>query len=166
VTGTFLQIRGIQGKSRQEGYRDSLDVTTWKIGADIPTDADSSKGSLTTGQGRVTALTCTILCDTSVCRQFASCLGGRHFTDAHLIVTKDVNKAAGATRPVEFLYLDMENVIISSGGLMGDVGKEPFLAISLRFARYKMYYVLYDEKGNQVEQDVAGYDIPRHTDYF
>jgi type VI protein secretion system component Hcp len=165
VAGIFLQIKGIKGKSRQEGYKDFLDVITWKIGADIPVDADSSKGSLTTGQGQLTDLTCTIICDTSVVRQLVSCLAGRHFPDAHLIVTKDVSKAASTTKAVEFFYLDMENVIVSASGLGGSVGKEPFLAISLKFARYKMYYILFDEKGNKVDQDVAGYDVPRHADY-
>src|SRR5262249_38966395 len=111
MAGTFLLVRGIKGKSRQEGYRDYLDVKTWKIGARLWVDEDSSKGSLTTGQSDLTDLTCTILCDTSVVRQFQSCLAGRHFTDARLIVTKDVSKAAGKTQAVEFLYLDMENVI-------------------------------------------------------
>jgi type VI protein secretion system component Hcp len=195
MPGVFLLIYGIKGKSRQEGFRDYLDVTSWKIGADIPVDIGSSKGSSTTGQSNLTDLTCQIISDTSMVRQFQSCLSGRHFTDAHLVVTKDVSKRAGKTETVEFLYLDMENVIISSCGLGGysggsrakvggetvqnprnlvpyhrlrtmcHSGNEPFLAISLKFARYKMYYVLYDEKGNKVGQDVAGYDIPRHADF-
>src|ERR1051325_5873126 len=111
MAGVFLLIKGIKGKSRQDGRKDYLDVQSWSIGAHIAIDTDSSKGSLTTGQSAVSDLTCSITTDTSVVRQFASCLGGRHFPEAHLVVTKDVSKSQGTTTTVEFLNIDMEDVI-------------------------------------------------------
>jgi len=165
MAGTFLLIKGIKGKSRQPDRKDYLDVQSWSIGAHIAVDVDSSKGSLTTGQSSVSDLSCSITCDTSVVRQFASCLGGRHFPGAHLVVTKDVSKAQGTTTTVEFLNIDMEDVIISSNGLSGTVGGEPNLTISIKFARYKMKYTLFDEKGNKVDQDVDGFDMPKHHNW-
>jgi type VI secretion system secreted protein Hcp len=159
MAGSFLLIKGIKGKSRQKEMegKDALDVQSWSIGAHIPVDVDSSKGSLTTGQGSTSDLSCSITCDTTVVRQFTSCLSGKHFDEAHLIVTKDV----GTT--VQFMVIDMEDVIISSNGLSGSVGSEPNLTISIKFARYKMTYVLYDEKGKKVEQDKDGFDMPKHA---
>jgi type VI protein secretion system component Hcp len=165
MAGTFLLIKGIKGKSRQTGRTDYLDVLSWAIGSHIAVDVNSSKGSLTTGQSFVSELNCSITADTSVVRQFASTLGGRHFPEAHLVVTKDVSKAQGTTTTVEYLNIDMEDVIISSNGLSGTVGGEPSLTISLKFARYKMKYTLYDEKGNKVDQDVEGFDVPKHQNW-
>jgi len=161
MAGTFLLIKGIKGKSRQEGRKDHLDVSSWSLSAQIPVDVDSSKGSLTTGQGWVSDLTCDITCDVSVVRQFSSCLAGRHFDEAHLIVTKDV----GENKSVEFLNIDAEDVIISGNGLGGSVGGEPSLRISVKFSRYKMKYTLYDEKGKKLEQDTDGFDLPKHVAY-
>jgi type VI protein secretion system component Hcp len=165
MAGTFLLIKGIKGKSRQKGRQDYLDVLSWSIGAHIAIDTDSSKGSLTTGQSYVSELTCSITADTSVVRQFASTLGGRHFPEAHLVVTKDVSKAQGTTTTVEFLNIDMEDVIISSNSLSGSPGSEANLTISIKCTRYKMNYTLYDEKGNKVEQDVDGFDFPSHKNW-
>jgi type VI protein secretion system component Hcp len=165
MAGNFLLIKGIKGKSRQDKRTDYLDVGHWSIGAHIHVDTDSSKGSLTTGQSSITDLTCSITCDTSVVRQFASCLGGRHFPEAHFVVTKDVSKAQGKTDTVEYLNIDAEDVIISSNGLSGSVGSEPSLTISIKFARYKMKYTLFNEKGDKVDQDVDGFDLPKHVNW-
>jgi type VI secretion system secreted protein Hcp len=165
MAGTFLLVNGIKGKSRQEGRTNYLDVQSWNFGAHIHVDVDSSKGSLVTGQSYVTDLTCSITCDTSVVRQFASCLGGRHFPDAHLVMTKDVSKSQGTTTTVEFLNIDMEDIIISSNGLSGMVGSEPNLTISIKCTKYKMKYTLYDEKGNKVDQDVDGFSFPEHKNW-
>jgi type VI protein secretion system component Hcp len=165
MAGNFLLIKGIKGKSRQEGRTDYLDVQSWSIGAHIHVDVDSSKGSMTTGQSSITDLSCSITCDTSVVRQFAACLGGRHFPEAHFVVTKDVSKAQGTTKTVEFLNIDMEDVIISSNGLSGSPGSEPNLTISIKFARYKMKYTLFNEKGDKVEQDQDGFDLPKHQNW-
>jgi type VI protein secretion system component Hcp len=165
MAGTFLLIKGIKGKSRQEGRTDYLDVQSWSMGAHIHLDADSSKGSMTTGQSYLTDLSCGITIDTSVVRQFASCLGGRHFAEAHLVCTKDVSKSQGTTTTVEFVNIDMEEVIISSTGLSGHTGSEPSLKISIKCAKYKMKYTLYDEKGNKVDQDVDGFDFPSHKNW-
>jgi type VI protein secretion system component Hcp len=162
MAGTFLKIEGIKGKSRQEGRTDCLDVSTWNISAQVHVDVDSSKGSLTTGQGWLTDLNCDITCDTTVVRQLTSCLGGRHFTKANLTVTKDVTKGT-ELKAVEFVVMDMEDVIISGVHLGGHVGGEPSLRIGIKFARYKLKYILYDEKGNKVDQDTDGYDLPKHT---
>lgn len=167
MAGNFLLIKGIAGKSRQEGKKDYLDVQSWSIGAHIAVDVDSSKGSLTTGQSSVTDLSCSITCDTSVVRQFAACLGGRHFGEAHFVVTKDVSKAAGTTKTVEYLNIDMEDVIISSNGLSGSVGSEPNLTISIKFSRYKMKYTMYTEKGDIAPEgvDTDGFDLPKHKNW-
>jgi type VI protein secretion system component Hcp len=158
MAGTFLIIPGINGKSKQDFVKDkkALDVNSWGFTANIPVDVDSSKGSLTVGQGYVSDLSCDITCDTSVVQQFASCLKGDHFDKATMIVTKDV----GTT--VEFLRLEMEDVIISSNGLSGSTGSEPRLTIHVKFSRYKMTYVLYDEKGKKVDQDTNGFNVATH----
>jgi type VI protein secretion system component Hcp len=165
MAGTFLLIKGIKGKSRQEGRQDYLDVREWSIGAHISVDAHSSKGSLTTGQSMLTDLICGITCDTSVVRQFASCLGGRHFEEAHLVVTKDVSKSQGTTTTVEFLNIDMEDVIIATNSLAGHTGSEPSLNIAIKCTKYKMKYTLYNEKGDKVDQDVDGFDFPSHKNW-
>jgi type VI protein secretion system component Hcp len=167
MAGSFLQIKGIKGKSRQEGRagKEWLDVSTWNIGAHIHVDADSSKGSLTTGQSYITDLTCGITIDSSVVNQFAACLGGRHFEKAVLEVTKDVSKSAGETKTVVFLKIAMEDVIISSNGLSGHTGSEPNLTVSVKFSRYKMTYTLYDEKGNVVETGEDGFDLIKHKNW-
>jgi len=159
MAGTFLEIKGIKGKSRQQGRTNHLDVSTWSLSAQIPVDIDSSKGSLTTGQGWVSDLSCDITCDTSVVQQMVACLHGKHFDEAHLIVTKDV----GDKKALDFVIIDMIDVIISGVGLGGSVGGEPSLRIGVKFAKYKMKYILYDEKGKQIEQDTNGFDLPSHV---
>jgi type VI protein secretion system component Hcp len=165
MAGTFLLIKGIKGKSRQKGRQDYLDVLSWSIGSHTAIDVSSSKGTMTTGQSYIVDLTCSITADTSVVRQFASTLGGRHFPEAHLVVTKDVSKAQGTTTTVDFLNIDMEDVIISTNGVSGTVGGEPNLTISLKFAKYKMKHTGYDEHGNKVDQDVDGFDVTSHRNW-
>jgi type VI protein secretion system component Hcp len=162
MAGSFLLIKGIKGKSRQQGRQDYLDVQSWYLGAHIHVDVNSSKGSMTTGQSYVTELTCSITADTSVVRQFASTLGGRHFPEARLVATKDVSTNQGVTTTVEFLHIDMEDVIISSSGLSGSPGSEANLTISIMMAKYRMKYTIYDEKGSNAGQDVDGFDVPSH----
>ena len=89
----------------------------------------------------------------------AYCCSGQHFDKATLTVYK-----AGGEKPVEYLKLVMEKVIVSSVSQGGNDGNDTVNEnLSLNFARYKVTYTPQEAKGTPSGPIDQTWDIAKNA---
>ena len=131
----FLNIEGeIQGEAQDKVHKDEIDVLAWSWGM-------SNSGSFHTGGGggagkaNFQDISVTKWIDSASPILMVYCANGDHFPKAKLTVRK-----AGKT-PLEYLIIDMKNVLITSVSTGGSGGEDRLTEnVSLNFAAVKVSY--------------------------
>ena len=136
----FIQIGALKGESRDSVHKEKTDVLAWSWGMSNSGSAHVGGGA---GAGKVNVqdLSFTKYIDkTSTELMLASC-NGKHFPDALLIVRK------AGEKPVEYLKIKMEDVLVSSyqaAGAEGSNNETPSEQISINFAKIEFDYTAPD----------------------
>jgi type VI secretion system secreted protein Hcp len=131
----FLKIDDIKGESIDGTHKDSIEVLAWSWGM-------SQSGSTHTGQGsgagkvNVQDISFTKPIDRSTPNLMKFCCAGGHFKSAVLTIRK-----AGGKKPIEYLKITMNNVIISSMSTGGSGGEDRLTEnVTLNFGEFKLEY--------------------------
>lgn len=144
----FMKIDTVDGESRDSKHKKDIDVLAWSWGASNSGSAHTGGGA---GSGKVNVqdLSFTKWVDSASPKLLLACCDGKHFKDATLVVRKAGDK------PVEYLKIKMEEVLITSVSTGGSGGEDRLTEnVSLNFATVSVDYVPQDEKG------AAGTAIP------
>ena len=149
----FLKIEGIKGESVVEGHKDEIDILSWNWGA-------TQSGTMHLGPGggsgkvNVTDLTVSKYLDKATPNLLLSCMVGKHIKTATLIARK------AGTKPVDYIKVAMENVLISSVSQAGGDGQDRFTeTVTLNFSKVTYDYTGQKEDGSAVAPVQAIYDI-------
>src|SRR5688500_14940877 len=130
----FVQIGDIKGESVDSVHKEKIDVLAWSWGASNSGSTHIGGGG-GTGKVNVQDLSFTKYIDSSSSPLMASCCSGKHHDKATLIVRK-----AGGT-PVEYLVVEMEEVLISSISTGGSGGEDRLTEnVTLNFAKFMLKY--------------------------
>ena len=115
----FLKLDGIEGESRDVRHAKEIDVTSWSLGV---TNAGSGHGGGGGGAGRATFtdLSVSKLVDKASPALMLAVANGRHVRSGRLTVT-----SVGGPRPVEYLVVDLEDVLVTACLLADAVGPRP-----------------------------------------
>ena len=141
----FLKFEGpdLKGESKAEGYAEQVDVLAWSWGA-------SQSGTMHVGTGggagkaNVNDLSVTKWVDKASPNLAQAVIAGKQFSKATLTCRK-----AGGDKPVDYLKVDLEKVIISSLTTGGAGGEDRFTEnVALNFATYKMTYTPQKDDGS------------------
>jgi len=125
--GYFMTIDGINGAN---GSPCIIEIASWSFGVTGPGASASATGGGGTGRASFHDLSITKTTDKASPTLFQSCAGGTHIKE----VTITVRKAGG--KQVEFLQINLEEVLVSSFQSAGSGGDEnPTESISLNFAQ-------------------------------
>jgi type VI secretion system secreted protein Hcp len=144
----FIKIDTVDGESKDSKHKKEIDVLSWSWGASNSGSAHSGGGA---GSGKVNVqdLSFTKWVDSSTPKLLLAVHDGKHFKDATLVVRK------AGEKPVEYLKIKMEQVLISSVSHGGSGGEDRLTEnITLNFAKVSVDYVPQDDKG------AAGTAIP------
>jgi type VI secretion system secreted protein Hcp len=151
----FLKIDDIKGESIDGTHKDSIEVLAWSWGM-------SQSGSTHTGQGsgagkvNVQDISFTKPIDRSTPNLMKFCCAGGHFKSAVLTIRK-----AGGKKPIEYLKITMNNVIISSMSTGGSGGEDRLTEnVTLNFGEFKLEYTPQKADGTGDAPKTAGWDIP------
>jgi type VI secretion system secreted protein Hcp len=88
-----------------------------------------------------------------------SCALGKHIADGDLFVRK-----AGGENQVEYFTLHMEDILVTSVELGGQVDDErQTVRVSFNFARFNLKYQDQNKSGGAEGPQLAGYDIARQV---
>ncbi len=152
----FLKIDGVSGESKDSSHAGEIDVLAWSFG-------ESNSGSTHMGTGAASSkvnvqdLSVTKYTDKSSPALLLACCTRKHHRTARLTVRK-----AGEP-PIEFLVLEMTDLIVTSVSAGGSGGEDRLTEnITLDFAKFKFSYTPQKADGTADTAVSMGWDIVRH----
>ncbi len=130
----FLRLDGIKGESQDAKHKDEIQIESFSWGM-------SQAGAFGTGggTGRVSVhdISITKRIDKSTPLLMLSCANGKHILTGLITVRKAGDK------PVEYLKIKLEDILISSVQMAGKSNGTPSDAVGLDFK--KMYFSYYQQ---------------------
>jgi len=150
----FMKIEGIEGESSDKDHGKSIDVLAWSWGLSNSGSSHVGGGS---GAGKVNVqdLSFTKYIDKSSTALMLHASNGKHVDKATLTVRK-----AGGDKPVEYLTITMEQVLVSSLSTGGSGGEDRLTEnVSLNFSKVKVEYNPQTKTGAGTGVTTYGWDI-------
>lgn len=138
----FLDLKGIQGESKDQTYSGKIDITGYSWGVSNVGSGAYGGGS---GVGKVNVHDVSISkrVDKASAYLLGLCAQGKHIDTGTITVRK-----AGGDNPLEYLKYEMNEVFITSvqqsDSAGADIAQE---SISLNFAKIKMTYKMQSAEG-------------------
>jgi type VI secretion system secreted protein Hcp len=150
----FIKIDGIKGEAQDDKHKQEIDVLAWSWGGSQSGNAHMGGGQ---GAGKVSVqdLSFTKYVDSASCALFFKMCKGDHIKEANLVV----RKAAG-DKPLEYIKLKLEDIIVSSLSTGGSGGEDRLTEnVTLNFSKFKIEYFMQDEKGVGKSAGECAWDI-------
>lgn len=155
----FLKIETVKGESLDSAHKDEIDVLAWSWGM-------SQSGSFHVGGGggagkvNVQDMSITKYTDRSTPNLLKSCCSGDHFTKAVLTVRK-----AGGKKPVEYLKITMNKVLVTSVSSGGSGGEDRLTEnTTLNFQSYKVEYTPQKPDGSSDASIPQEWDMAKNAE--
>src|SRR3712207_904120 len=138
----LLKIDPVKGESKIDKHHDQIDVLAWSWGMSNSGTTHTGTGS---GSGKVSVqdLSLTKWVDKATPDLMLACCSGKHFDKATLTVYK-----AGGDAPVDYLIVDMENVMVTAVSSGGSGGEDRLTEnVTLNFGKVKVKYTVQEKTG-------------------
>ena len=138
----FLKLDDVKGESKDSKHKEEIDVLAWSWGLSQSGSAHQGGGG---GAGKVAVqdISLTKHTDKASPNLLKFCCSGKHFKEAVLTVRK------AGEKPVEYLKITMEQVLISSVSTGGSGGEDRLTEnVSLNFAKFKFEYTPQKDDGS------------------
>ena len=138
----FIKIAKFDGESRDKTHAKEIEVLAWSWGM-------SQSGTFHVGGGggagkvNVQDLSLTKYVDKSSTNLMMACSLGTHLDEATLVVRK-----AGGDKPVEYIKIQMKEVMVTSVSTGGSGGEDRLTEnVTLNFSKVFYQYTEQDDKG-------------------
>jgi type VI secretion system secreted protein Hcp len=151
----FLKLDGIEGESQDNRHAKEIDVSAWSLGVTNPGSGHVGGGA---GAGRATFtdLSVTKVLDKASPALLLAVASGRHLRTATLTVT------SGGPRPVDYLTVDLEDVLVTSCLLADPADPDrPAENVSLQFGKIHLRYTPQSATGAPGTVSTFGWDVVR-----
>jgi type VI secretion system secreted protein Hcp len=155
----FLKLNGVDGESKDKAHGKEIDILSWSWGMSNSGSAHVGGGA---GSGKVSVqdLNVTKYLDSSSAPLMLSCCNGTHFDTAVLTVRK-----AGGEKPVEYVTIKLQEVLITSVSTGGSGGEDRLTEnVNLNFAKVKVEYLPQEAKGGKGTMIPFSWDIAANDD--
>ncbi len=152
----FLQLsNNIKGECQDAKHKDWIDVLSWSWGM---TQSGTTHMGAGGGGGKVNVndITVSKYVDLATNELIKRCCSGEHITKGQLIVRK-----SGGTAPVDYLRIDLEDIMITSyqtGGMKDGLDRVQE-TLSLNFRRFQVTYTMQEASGAAGPETMAGWEI-------
>jgi type VI secretion system secreted protein Hcp len=155
ATDMLIKIGTFDGESIDPDHKKWIDVLAWSWGLSNSGSAHVAGGA-GTGKANVQDLSFTKYIDASSHNLIKSAANGKHIDKVNLVVRK-----AGGDKKVDYVKIEMTQVLISSVSTGGSGGEDRITEnVSLNFAKIKFEYTLQDAKGGKGTDLPVTIDIP------
>jgi type VI secretion system secreted protein Hcp len=137
----FLKLDGVKGEAKDASHPDEIDVLSWSWGLSQSGTTHMGGGG---GSGKVSVqdLSLTKYLDAASPTLQKFCANGKHVATGTLVVRK------AGENPLEYLKIDLEEIIISSVSTGGSGGEDRLTEnVSLNFKKFHTTYTPQDETG-------------------
>jgi len=149
----FIKIANIKGESQDKTHANEIDVLAWHWGGSQSGTGHTGGGS---GSGKVSVqdVSFTKWEDSASAALLMAMCKGTHIKEANLVVRKAGDK------PLEFIKLKLEDVLVSSISKGGSGGEDRLTEnVTLNFTKFKYEYFVQDDKGAGKPAGEVGWDI-------
>lgn len=152
---------GITGESQDSQHTDWIDIQAWNWGM-TQSGTTHEGGGAGGGKVAVNDIQVTKYVDRSTHDLVQRCCSGEHITSGILKVRK-----AGGAAPVDYLKIDMEDILISSYQTGGN--KDGLDRVSetlmLNFRRFQITYTFQEQDGTAGPESIAGWEIAENIEW-
>lgn len=133
----FLKLGDIKGESADSSHTDEIQVLSWSHSFNQPTSPTrSSAGGGTVEQANHSDFSFTKYLDAATDDLLKACWSGKHIDKA----TVTGYRADGDNKPVEYLKIEMEKVVVSNYSVGGGTGDLPTETVSLSYGKVTYTY--------------------------
>ncbi|MEM9556799.1 MAG: type VI secretion system tube protein Hcp [Acidobacteriota bacterium] len=140
ATNMYLKLDGIEGGCTAAGHEKEIEILSWHHGFSQPTSpVRSSAGSGTVEQANHQALAFSKYIDGATDDLLKACWDGSQIKEG--ILTCYRSDGATDNKPVEYLRVTMEKIVVSNLSISGGPGDVPVENISLDYGTVKYTYV-------------------------
>lgn len=151
----FMKIDTVEGESVDKVHAKEIDVLAWSWGMSNSGTMHQGGGG-GAGKANVQDLSFTKYVDASSHALLLACSNGQHYTKANLVV----RKAGGKGAPVEYIKIQMDEVLITSVSTGGSGGEDRLTEnVTLNFAKVKFEYTAQTAVGGKDATKEMTYDI-------
>ena len=155
----FIKIGTIDGESTDKTHAKKIDVLAWSWGVSNSGTTHHGMGG-GSGKANVQDLSFTKYVDASSHALLGACTTGEHFPTANLIV----RKAGGKGVTIEYIKIDMEEVLITSVSTGGSGGEDRLTEnVTLNFAKVTFKYTPQTPTGGEGTPLPMIYDIAANS---
>lgn len=136
---TFLKIEGIKGEATDHKHKGDIEITSfqWGVGRSI----SSATGGAGAGKTTIQSFSITKVLDKTSPLLVSAAASGKHYKEAELLFAR---KAGGKEQ--DYLYIKMENVLISGVQLGRGSNGQPQEKVSFSFQKAEEVFVNGDGK--------------------
>lgn len=158
----FLKLdNNIVGEAQDSKHKDWIDVLSWSWGL---TQSGTTHTGMGGGGGKVDVrdINVTKYVDKATHDLIKRCCSGEHIKSGQLVVRK-----SGGTAPVDYLKIDMEDIMITSyetGGSKDGLDRVQE-SLTLNFRRFQVVYTMQDAAGGAGPESMAGWEIAENKDW-
>jgi len=149
ATDMFLEIKGIPGEAADSQHRDWIEVDSFTWGVSTQTDAATGRAS---GRPIAQSLVIRKVIDRASPTLYQACAQGQRIPSATLAV-----REAGVA-PMDYLIVELQDVLVSSVSLDGDAAAFPMEEISLAYSKIAWKYTSTDAAGKPTTEVTASWD--------
>jgi type VI secretion system secreted protein Hcp len=159
----FLKLDGpkMEGEAQDAEHKGEIDVLAWSWGMSQSGTTHLGPGG---GAGKVNVqdISITKYVDSATHALMKCCFTGKHFEKAVLTV----RKASGEDKPLEYLIIKMQDLIVTSVSTGGSGGEDRLTEnISLNFAKVHVSYTPQTGSGGGEAVKKYGWNVPANTEH-
>ena len=158
----YLKLDGIEGDCTAGGHEKEIEILSWNHGFSQPTSATrASAGGGTVEQANHQPMSVSKYIDSATSALLKSCWSGKTIKTA----TLTCHRASGAedNKSVEYLKVDMSDVVVANYSLSGGGGDLPAENIALDYATVQYTYILQKDDGTAGGNKPAKHDLMKRV---
>ena len=143
----FLKLDGVEGESTDDKHKGEIDIESWSWGA----SSTSPSGQARAGKACVSSFNFTKKVDKASPALMANAVSGMAMKSAVLTARK------AGDRPVEYIKVTLENVLVSSYQGAGSSSSLPTEQFSLNFSKMTVQYNVQKPDGTPGDASTASF---------
>jgi type VI secretion system secreted protein Hcp len=128
----FLKLDDIEGESREAKHRGEIEILSFSWGVSNSAKACGLGGGGGAGKVSVSDFSIVKRVDSATPQLMRHCVNGKHISSGLITVRK------AGEKPVEYLKIKLEDILISSAQSGGGGASEPVEQVTLNFTRFEV----------------------------
>ena len=139
ATNMYLKLDKIEGECTAEGHAKEIEILSWSHGFSQPTSSVRASSGSTVEKANHSDISITKYLDSATDDILKLCWTGKQIETGVIVCLR--SDGADDNKHVEYLKIEMEDIIISNYSISGGAGDLPIENISLNYGKVKYTYL-------------------------